>query len=358
MWKPICAAQGSTRGRICRSISPTTSSASRPSSRASSGACATAPRPVRTRPPWRRWCARSPPGRGSSRARRARDEQELRARSWRRRGARDCSHRGARGDRRDGPQARRHCRHIDWIARRRRLCGRHVGPRDPALRHRPRPRSYGRAPAAHCDSCLHVRQSLQYRLRQRDLGRCGEILRAVPARQSAGRVRGAQDPAHHRRHRSLPAQAGGIFVRRAQARARGFDRAADADAPGRDRGPGADRWWGDQPAAVRPPVRSGRRGGGDRYFRRADRRAARHPESLGMPDHNGAGDGQRHHRGEGQAQRARPHRAAQGRHVPHDGFSAGKRHPARCRSDQGRAEGKAEGAAVEVGSGGATACPS
>ena len=54
------SAPASIRGRICRSISPTISSASPRSCRASSGACATAPRPAKMRRRARRWCARSP----------------------------------------------------------------------------------------------------------------------------------------------------------------------------------------------------------------------------------------------------------------------------------------------------------
>ena len=57
-----------------RSIRPTISSASPRSCRASSGACATAPRPTRMHPPARRWCGRSPRRPGSSRAKRARNE--------------------------------------------------------------------------------------------------------------------------------------------------------------------------------------------------------------------------------------------------------------------------------------------
>ena len=51
---PMWRAPGSIRGRIWRSISPTISSASPRSCRASSGACATAPPPTRTRPRWPR----------------------------------------------------------------------------------------------------------------------------------------------------------------------------------------------------------------------------------------------------------------------------------------------------------------
>ena len=47
------ARTGSTRDRTCLPILPTTSSAWRPSFKASSGACATARRPTRTQPAWR-----------------------------------------------------------------------------------------------------------------------------------------------------------------------------------------------------------------------------------------------------------------------------------------------------------------
>src|SRR5437016_10919850 len=70
MSTPMCRAPGSTRGHTCRSTRLTISSVSPRSCRASSGACATAPPPTRTRRRAPRWCARSPPPPGSSRGRR------------------------------------------------------------------------------------------------------------------------------------------------------------------------------------------------------------------------------------------------------------------------------------------------
>jgi aminoglycoside phosphotransferase (APT) family kinase protein len=57
---PMWRAPASIRARSCRSTSLTISSGWRRSCRASSAACATAPPPARTPPPWRRWCVRSP----------------------------------------------------------------------------------------------------------------------------------------------------------------------------------------------------------------------------------------------------------------------------------------------------------
>ena len=97
--------------------------------RASSAACATAPRPARTPPPRRRWCGRSPPTAWRVRRKR-RAHEELRARARRRRRARARAYRGDRGARRDGRQAGRDRRHLDRRADRRGLRGRHDRPGD------------------------------------------------------------------------------------------------------------------------------------------------------------------------------------------------------------------------------------
>ena len=90
------------------------------------------------------------------------------------------------------------------------------------------------------------------------------------------------------------------------------------------------------------PRRHRRRG---RHLGRAGGRAARHSQSLGMPAHHRAGHGQRHHRREAQARRARPDRPAQGRRLPLARFPAGERDPARLRAGQGGGEGEAGSAA-------------
>src|SRR5215831_20048574 len=64
-----------------------------------------------------------------------------------------------------------------------------------------------------------------------------------------------------------------------------------------------------------------------------------------MPAQHRAGHGQCHHRGEGQAWRARPDRAAEGRRLPRHRFPAGERDPARVRAAEGGPEGKAGWAA-------------
>src|ERR1041384_3222475 len=76
---PMWNAPASARAPPSTSIRPTISSASPRSCRALSGACATAPRPTRTRRRAPRWCARSPPRPGSSRARGGRNEQEVKS---------------------------------------------------------------------------------------------------------------------------------------------------------------------------------------------------------------------------------------------------------------------------------------
>ena len=107
----LCGAHRARSAAASRGLSrPTISSAWRRSCRASSGACATAPRPARTRPP------SAPDGAPARReglgvrARRPvrRDEprsEDLRARARRRRRAGACAYRGDRGAGRDGRAA-------------------------------------------------------------------------------------------------------------------------------------------------------------------------------------------------------------------------------------------------------------
>ena len=69
---------------------------------------------------------------------------------------------------------------------------------------------------------------------------------------------------------------------------------------------------------------------------------ARYPQSVGVPAHDRARHGQCHHRGEGQAWRTRPDRAAQGRFIPRARFPAGERNPAGSRAGQGGSEGEVD----------------
>ena len=129
MSTPMWRAPGSIRARICRSISPTISSASPRSSRASSAACATAPRPASIAPAKAaHGAAARRHGVGFAQAG-GRAMKTLRARARRRRGARPRPYRGARGARRDGRAAGRDRRRLDRRADRRGLCGRPVAAR-------------------------------------------------------------------------------------------------------------------------------------------------------------------------------------------------------------------------------------
>ncbi len=164
---------------------------------------------------------------------------------------------------------------------RRRLCRRHVGPRHPPPRHRACPRSQrGLAPAGG-GARRQLREPVLRRLRQRHPGRRREILRAVPAGRDAGGFQRAAHPAHGDRVGPLPAAAGGADVGAAAPRRRRLDGAADAGAAD---GRSTTGCW----STAAPPIRcrsisarACRRGRGGRYFRRAERRAPRHPDVRG-----------------------------------------------------------------------------
>ena len=151
-----------------------------------------------------------------------------------------------------------------------------------------------------------LRQPVQHRRRQRHPDRRGEVLRAVSARAGCPRISRAGDPADRRSRPTSIAGTGGVLHGRAQAGARRLDRAADRDAAGRGRGRVLIDGGATNPLPfdqLRGRADMRRRG---RYFRRAGERAPRHSQSVGMPAQHAAGDGQRDHRREDQARRARP----------------------------------------------------
>ena len=188
------------------SISPTISSASPRSCRASSAACATAPPPTRT-PPRTAQMVRPLAATAWEFAREAGAQMKtVRARARRRRRARARAYRGARGARRDGREAGRDRRHLDRRADRRRLCRRHERPRRCAaiviaLAHN-RAEVLRRVMAARAGRLAEL---FSAGFGKPTRARCGEILRAVPAPNAAGGFRRAANSADRDRDRSLRA---------------------------------------------------------------------------------------------------------------------------------------------------------